>query len=104
MAFGGVTISNFPRTNLYVQGEFAGLLAFGTGRRRHDLDDGFESRGLRAALRIEKSLRPAPRIVLDRHAWRERHRFFPEAPDVEHVNGGHFEHELAALFQRRPVV
>ena len=67
---------------------------------RHDLDDRLEPRRLGAALRVQISHRPGPRVVLDRHARRKRHRLLPEPADLEHVNRRLIEDQLAALLQR----
>ena len=78
---------------------------FGTvGRCRDDLNDGPEARRLGAALRVEIAGRARPRVVLDRHARRKRHRLLPEAPDLEHVDRRLVEDQLAALLQHVLVV
>src|SRR3982751_3322468 len=66
---------------------------------RNDLDDGLESGRLLAAFRVQVSGRPTPRVILDRHARRERHRLFLEAADVELVDRGLLVDQLALLLQ-----
>ena len=71
---------------------------------RNDLDDGLEPGRLLAAVGVEIPGRAAPGVVLHRHARRERHRVFPEFPEVELMDRGPLVDELPALFEHRPVV
>ena len=71
---------------------------------RHDLNDRLEARRLARRASGSGSPATAPRVVLHRHARRKRHRLFPEAADVEHVDRRLLVDELAALFQHGPVV
>ena len=68
---------------------------------RDDLNDGREALRLRAALRVGIARRPAPRVVLDRHARRKRHRLFAEAADLELVRRRRLE-QLVALLSSAP--
>src|SRR5581483_3028326 len=40
-----------------------------------------------------------PRVVLDRHAWRVRHRFLVEFSHLENLRGGRFEDQRAFVLQ-----
>src|SRR5687768_17629782 len=72
-------------------------------RRRYDLDDGLEARGLLSSLGVEEARGSSPGVVLHRHARRKGHRFFLEPGDVELMHAGLFVNQLPFLLQHRLV-
>ena len=55
-------------------------------------------------MRVQVTSASIPRVVLDGHAGRKRHRLFPKAPDLEHVCRRRIEHKRAAHLQYRLVI
>src|SRR5688500_7790064 len=79
-------------------------LARSAGWCGDNLNDGREARRLAVSLRIHVAGTAVPRVVLDRHSRRKRHRLFSEAPDFEYMRGGRVEHKGPSGFQRALVI